>query len=479
MRSLYSGVSGLKVHQTKMDVIANNISNVNTTAFKASRVTFSDYFAQTMSSGQSGNATRGGINPMQIGLGVSLASIDIDMTQGASQVTNRSMDVMVSGDGFFVVNKGNQTFFTRDGNFGLDSYGNLVNSAGLNVMGWGVQESTPGNFTPVKGAVQPITLTADQQYMPPQITTALEAKGNLNVVADPNNPAAEINNYSTISFYDSIGNMFTVDVKYTWDQASQQMDMYMGDRAFLNGDRSQAYSIDTSASAAGAGSIVFDGATIDPNAATTYSTDSVGLFKFNVDGVLDTATSEPATTATTTGGVFSFVVTAATGILPADTYFGTGPNGTPADSITLDLRALTNFDNVGSSVVIEDLDGSMPGTLTGVSIGSDGSLVGSYDNGKKRMLAFIPLAFFDNPSGLSKEGGNLFSTTANSGTFNGIGTSAADGGSLLSSGQLEMSNVDIAAQFVDMITTQRGFQANSKTITTSDEMLQELVNLKR
>ncbi len=470
MRSLYSGVSGLKVHQTKMDVIGNNIANVNTTAFKSSRVTFSDYFSQTLSSGQSGTAQRGGINPMQIGLGVSVASIDIDMTQGASQVTNRPMDVMVSGDGFFIVNKGNETFFTRDGNFGLDSYGNLVNSAGLSVMGWGVDDSTtPGVYNEVKGAVTPITLTADQQYMPPQITTALQATGNLNVVQDVNTAGA-IENFSTISFFDSIGNQFTVDVKYTWDATAKQMNMSMKDYAYLNGQRTQRYPI-TVGGTGGNATITFGAAT---QAITdTYNATPVGKFKFTQDGVLDTL---PANS--DLGGIFTIAITDPTGALPANTYFG-DKGATPANSIKLDLTNVTNFDNVGSSIVIEDLDGAMPGSLTGVSIGADGALIGSYDNGEKRMLAFIPLAFFDNPSGLSKQGGNLFQTTANSGAFNGIGTSANDGGSLLSSGQLEMSNVDIAAQFVDMITTQRGFQANSKTITTSDEMLQELVNLKR
>ncbi len=474
MRSLYSGVSGLKVHQTKMDVIGNNIANVNTTAFKASRVTFADYFSQTISSGQSGTAQRGGINPMQIGLGVSVASIDIDMTQGASQVTNRPMDVMVSGDGFFIVNKGNETFFTRDGNFGLDSYGNLVNSAGLSVMGWSVDDSTtPGVYKEVKGAVTPITLTSDQQYMPPQVTTALEASGNLNVVQDVNTAGA-IENFSTISFFDSVGNQFTVDVKYEWDATTKTMGMKMKDYAYLNGQRTQQYPITVTGSAgnislafAAAGTPITDG--YIPAADKTY----LGTFKFTQDGVLDTNTAN-----SNLGGVFNIAVTTTGSGLPADTYFG-DPGTTPPNSIKLDLTNLTNFDNVGSSVVIEDLDGAMPGSLTGVSIGADGTLVGSYDNGEKRPLAFIPLAFFDNPSGLAKQGGNLFQTTANSGAFNGIGTSANDGGSLLSSGQLEMSNVDIAAQFVDMITTQRGFQANSKTITTSDEMLQELVNLKR
>ncbi len=489
MRSLYSGVSGLKVHQTKMDVIANNISNVNTTAYKSGRVTFSDYFSQTLSSGQSGNATRGGINPMQVGLGANIASIDINMTQGSNQRTDRSLDCMISGDGFFIVGEGQNTYFTRDGNFGLDSYGNLVTSSGLNVMGWAATEdpSNPGKYIEAPGSVQAITLTADQQYMPPETTTALEAQGNINVVADPNNPNEPIENLTTFSFFDSVGNEFTVDAKYVWDPTTKLLSLQMADAAYLNGDRSQAFGLDITTTAAGEIDITFNGATptgeyfpantVDASGnVTAYG--SLGDIAFTQDGVVDQSLS-------TNSGKFSITVSdqsavdpttgsvTTNGVLPANTYFGN--NGI----INLDMTALTNFDNVGSTAIIESLDGVAPGELTDIAIGADGSLIGMYGNGEQRLLAFIPLAKFDNPSGLARAGGNLYQTTANSGDFNGIGVSASDIGSSLASGQLEMSNVDIAAEFTDMIVTQRGFQANSKSITTSDEMLQELVNLKR
>ncbi len=147
--------------------------------------------------------------------------------------------------------------------------------------------------------------------------------------------------------------------------------------------------------------------------------------------------------------------------------------------MVLDSSGLTIFDNIGDTAIVESLDGNPPGTLSDVAISPDGSFMGMYKNGEQRLLAKFPLAKFTNPSGLQRAGGNLFQTTANSGDFNGIGVEASDIGSSISSGQLEMSNVDIAAEFTDMIITQRGFQANSKSITTSDEMLQELVNLKR
>ncbi len=506
MRSLYSGVSGLKIHQTKMDVIANNISNVNTTAYKSGRVTFSDYFSQTLSSGQSGTASRGGMNPMQVGLGANLASIDINMRQGSNQRTDRSMDAMISGEGFFIVGQGQNTYFTRDGNFGLDSYGNLVTSQGMNVFGWAAMEDSnnPGQYIASKGSVNPITLSTDQQTMPAETTKNLEAQGNVNVVSNPNNPDEPIENPTTISFFDSIGNKFTVDVKYVWDPTTKTMGMQMGDQAYLNGRRDQAFSIaikpDTgntaSAIAPGNIEIVFTGVATgsvnyipandltDP-AAPIYG--SLGNVQFTDDGVVNTSSA-----GTTNGGKFTLLVSdgrttvddpstpdviegqnSLDGLLPAGTTFGEG------GIINLDMTGITNFDNVGSTLQVQALDGTAPGSLTDISIQADGSLVGKYSNGSDRLLAFIPLAKFDNPSGLARAGGNLFQTTANSGEFNGIGTTAQDIGSSIASGQLEMSNVDIAQEFTDMIVTQRGFQANSKSITTSDEMLQELVNLKR
>ncbi len=461
MRSLYSGVSGLKIHQTKMDVIANNISNVNTTAYKSGRVTFSDYFSQTVSTAQSGNSSRGGINPMQIGLGANVASIDINMGQGVNQRTDRSLDCMVSGEGFFIVGEGSNTYFTRDGNFGLDGYGNLVNSQGMNVMGWPavVDPQNPGKYIPSKGNVTPITLTAEQQQMPPQVTKNLEAKGNVNVVVDPNNPATAIEHPTTFSIFDSIGNKFTLSAKYVWDPTSKEMQLQIGSQAYLNGKPEDAYDITVDAS----GGIVFG----DPATSTTQTYTAIGdPMKFTDDGVLDAANSGA------TQGVFTLTIDDADK-LPAGTFFG------DAGKITLDTSGITIFDNIESTALIEKLDGNPPGTLSDVAIAPDGSFMGMYTNGEQRLLAYIPLAKFPNPSGLQRAGGNMFQTTANSGDFNGIGVEASSIGSSISSGQLEMSNVDIAQEFVDMIVTQRGFQANSKSITTSDEMLQELVNLKR
>ncbi len=476
MRSLFSGVSGLKVHQTRMDVIANNISNVNTTAYKSSRVTFSDYFSQTLSSGKSGSATSGGVNPQQIGLGVNIASIDINMTQGVNQRTDRAMDCMISGDGFFIVGKGQQNYFTRDGNFGLDDAGNLVNSSGLNVMGWDAKEdlpNNPGTFVATQGSVTPIQITGDKEYMPPTTTTYLEADGNINVVGNANDPSAPIERNTTFTFFDSIGNKFLVDAKYVWDADAQEMSLQIGDAAYMNGKKSDAYPL----TVAGDGTLTI-GPSVD---ATGVQFTSKGtytaldeLLTFTEDGVVNYDAADTAK-----DGIFDLTISyAASGDLPADAYFGDGSPGVPG-KVTLNSQGVTIFDNVGGSLNIEAKDGNAPGNILDVKIQADGSVVGIYSNGEDRLLAQIALAVFNNPSGLSRAGGNLFQATANSGDFNGIGLSAEDAGSAIASGQLEMSNVDIAQEFTDMIITQRGFQANSKSITTSDEMLQELVNLKR
>ncbi len=471
MRSLYSGVSGLKIHQTKMDVIANNISNVNTTAYKSGRVTFSDYFSQTLSSAQSGNASRGGINPMQVGLGANVASIDINMGQGVNQRTDRPLDAMVSGEGFFIVGQGTNTYFTRDGNFGLDGYGNFTNTSGLNVMGWPAVEdiNNPGQYIASKGQVSPISLTADQMQMPPNVTTALKTEGNVNVTPNPNSASTRVEHPTTFTIFDSIGNMFTIEAMYVWDAANdgtKEMQLQVSNKAALNGNPNDAYEIDVT----GLPDVTFVRKwTTDPAAAGGISKQGFEAFSdvmtFTTSGVLDTAA--------TFNGIYTLNVTDPDAVLPAGTYFGEG------DEITLDSSGITIFDNIGSTAQIEKLDGNAPGTFKDVKIEPDGSLRGIYTNGEQRLLAKIPLAKFSNPSGLQRAGGNLFQTTSNSGDFNGIGVEASDIGSSISSGQLEMSNVDIAQEFVDMITTQRGFQANSKSITTSDEMLQELVNLKR
>ncbi len=481
MRSLFSGISGLKVHQTKMDVIANNIANVNTVGFKSSRATFSDFFSQSLSgaTAASESSGRGGTNPTQIGLGVSLASIDINMNPGLGQRTDKNTDLMISGSGFFIVSDNAGTYFTRAGAFGLDAAGNLVNSSGLQVMGWEVAQvqkevkymnpdGTEGTYYTtesqvLKETVSPIVIDGDKVSAPPETTTDVVLSGNLNAVTEP------VKN-TTMEVYDSLGTRYVIDVQFSYDEATGVWTKNMGNHAYVNGDRKNAVFLE------------FNGGNgvIDNPFGVVFGEEVV----FNADGTLaDTAQAftieNPISEITfdALGNIetplnWAMEFTVNEGALPANAKFGNELN-----QVSVDYTGLTQFD--AKSTATTSSNGKTAGTLIDISIGKDGIIVGSYTNGTTRALNQIAIADFVNPAGLEKVGNNLFRQTMNSGTFDGVGIEiTANGGSILG-GVLEMSNVDLSSEFTEMITTQRGFQANSRTITTSDEMLQELVNLKR
>lgn len=456
MRSMFTAISGLKAHQTKMDVIGHNIANVNTVGYKSSRVTFSEFFSQTLSgaSGASETTGRGGTNPKQIGLGTSVSSIDVSMTTGAAQTTGNAMDLMINGEGFFIVSDSSGTYFTRAGAFGTDAAGNLINSSGMNVMGWDIVDDTsnPGEYKVVKEKVKGISITGDKTYMTPTTTKNVEFTGNLNAVENADGVT------TTMGVYDSLGNRYVVDVKMVFDTATNSWDVQYGDKATVNGDSDNVYEVAVS----GSGSDVkfTFGAKADPEEAVTYTSsgnkvemDAYGLVK---SGGSQTITVVPGDS------------------LPADATFGTNAD----NKIAVDFSELTGFEEK-STATATALDGNSAGTLSNLSIGQDGKIYGQYTNGETKPLFMIPIAQFTNPAGLEKAGSSLFIATANSGEFDGVGVEvAASGGSMLG-GTLEMSNVDLSTEFTEMITTQRGFQANSRVITTSDEILQELVNLKR
>jgi flagellar hook protein FlgE len=433
MRSMFSGVSGLRVHQTKMDVIANNISNVNTVGYKSSRVTFNEVFSQTLegASGPSDVRNRGGTNPMQIGLGVNVASMDKLMTTGAAQRTDNPLDLMIQGDGFFVVGDVTGQYFTRAGNFIEDKQG-FLSMNGLKLMGWDSVWNDPAkDFVIQRMTVQPLQITEQKEYMDPSSTTMVTLSGNINPNTDPMIQRG-------VSFYDSVGAKYLMDVVLTytgstpadttWTVSFPVPEMYP------NGDRTQPRPITQ----------------IAPFPIT-----------FDTDGHLLTVNGNPAAS-----NIFNVAPTAP--LVPAATL----GNGT--GDIVLDFSGLNQFVNENTNALADNRDGSAPGHLTGLSVGTDGKLTGRYSNGLARLLGQIPLAVFKNPAGLEKMGNNLFTGTPNSGTFDGVGTDGR-----LQGGVLEMSNVDLSQEFTEMITTQRGFQANSRIISASDQMLQELVNLIR
>lgn len=445
MRSMFSGVSGLKVHQTKMDVIGNNIANVNTVGYKSQRVTFSDVFSQTISASSSANdeTGRGGVNAMQVGLGVNVSSIDMLMTQGAAQRTDNPFDLMINGDGFIVVGDATGQYFTRSGALRQDDDGNLVISNGMKVQGWLANKD---NNSINSQEVQDINLADPTiKNSSPAMTSKGQLSGNIN--------STETSGTTSVSFYDSIGNYYTLNLKLDRKKAqgwTEENPSYEPNEWTLS-----------PANVEGTNVIVTDakGKKVEIPQADLVGDGKTFPFeiKFNTNGKLDTA----GTTAQATS--FKLSLGDNVGIKIGSSF----------SDIEVDISGLTQY-ATKTNIDTKALNGSEAGTLSGYSIGGDGIITATYSNGDLRKIAQVVLAEFDNPTGLEKVGDNLYSMTSNSGQFDGIGSAG-----VFNTGVLEMSNVDLSSEFTDMIITQRGFQANSRIISVSDEMLQELTNLKR
>ena len=386
LRSLYSGISGLRAHQTMLDVTGNNIANVNTAGFKASSTQFQDTLSQ-MTQGASGpQAETGGSNPAQIGLGVRVAGVSTNFAQGSSQSTGRATDMMISGDGFFVTSKGGQQLFTRAGAFSTDAAGQLVSPDGGILQGW----TAVNGAVNTGGPVGDLALNANN-LVPAKATDAVTVDGNL--------PSEGATLERVVKVYDATGAERNLSLTFTG-----------------SGNNWRVSGSDDNGSTG--------------TAALTFT-----------DGKL------------TAGG--PLVV----------------------GGISVNLPEISSFARV-ASVAVSGQNGSAAGKLESFTLGNDGSLIGSFSNGLKQVLAKIALAKFTNPGGLEKAGGSSYVATANSGGVQLGGAGDAGLGSL-SGGSLEMSNVDLSQEFTNLIVAQRGFQANARIITTSDEVLQELGNLKR
>ena len=467
MRSMYSGVSGLRVHQTKMDVISNNIANINTVGFKRATASFKESFNQTLSSASAANQDRGGINPQQIGMGANVGTIVNVMGQGAAQRTDYGSDLMIDGDGFFIVKDASGFSFTRAGVFEVDAKGNLVDPNGFNVCGWKAVEDPdkPGQQKIIKDTVTPINIyDGDNLYSPAQKTTSIEFTGNFNQTTNKEQK-------NTMSFYDSQGNKYVMNIQFTKDDTFQPNPP--NENSSWNISLPSVNLPGQAPPAPGQPGTHYE--------ITVNGTDKVYLpvgnlnfvqssLKFSVDGKLTTVTGG-------NGTGFDLTNINLGGLVKAD---GTaaGITGETLASINVDFAKVTQF-NSKANVTSEAKDGNTAGSMTGYSIDANGIIRGTYSNGQTKLLAQIPLANFKNPAGLEKAGSNLYKETGNSSEFDGIGVEASALGSKLQGGALEMSNVDLSYEFSEMITTQRGFQANSRIITTSDEMIQELVNMKR
>ncbi|HHV79719.1 MAG TPA: flagellar hook protein FlgE [Firmicutes bacterium] len=407
MRSLFSAVSGLRSHQTAMDVIGENIANVNTVGYKTSRVIFKEMFSQTIKGASSPTGAQGGTNPQQVGLGVSLSSVDTIHSQGNLQPSGRITDMAIEGNGFFVLKEGERRYYTRAGNFDLDANGVLVDSAGRRVLGW---MATNGVFgTRTDSTLTAITIPIGQQI---NATPTTRAAWYHNLDSRAVNGTTRT---TSMVAFDSLGNAHQLTVTFT------KVDVNKWD-----------WSVSGSGgvTASGSGHLVFD----------------------------------------TTGNLQSSIV---------------------VDPVTVDLSALgannltiqMDFSRVtqnadDSTVELAERDGAPPGSLETVSVDELGVISGVYSNGLSRPLAQVALAMFPNPGGLSKSGAGVYEESNNSGPRQ-IDQPGSGGRGKIAPSALELSNVDLANEFTAMITTQRGFQANSRVITASDEMLQELVNLKR
>lgn len=523
MRSLYSGVAGLKTHQTRMDVIGNNISNVNTVGFKASSANFADTFYQTTSpaTGPDVVTSAAGSNAKQIGLGSKVASITTNITeQGGTSSTNRALDIAINGDGFLIVKSGGATYFTKSGALNVDTNGTLYcTTNNATVQGWLADEE--GNVT--RDVVRDMTVMSPENlYYEPTATKNIRIQGNINKEDDDLIPlnvgedgAVEgvptNGKVATFSFYDNLGQLFTAKlyiVSATNEDGGADPDTATTDYQVVLGDvyneKGESIFSKKTTDENGTESYVPTGASvrlgneiytviedgINPNTGriTAWENDGAGIavLSFNTKtgnfaSIVDTeVTAESAYAAYVDKGIV-FSIDPGDGDNAIDdtfTQFADGDGG-----ILLDFSALTQYSSTSNvSYIKGDAEGkgtgNIAGEMKGISIDEDGFVYGSYNNGSKRCLGQIPVATFNNPSGLEAVGDSLFQQSLNSGIFDGVGEQVSISGSF-TVGALEMSNVDLASEFTTMITTQRGFQANSRIITTTDSMLEELVNLKR
>lgn len=495
MRSLFSAVSGLKTHQTRMDVIGNNIANVNTEAFKASSVRFSELMYQTMSTASGGDASTGtgGVNAKQVGLGVSTASTMINITgAGSSETTGNPFDLKLSDSqttNFFIVSDGTNTMFTRAGSFYVDGNGYLcMSSTGYTVQGWQVDKTT--------GEIHKDTVSPLQVMSPSNTTSAPEATTEAYVHGILDKEDTDVTGKDgyvmTLGFYDDLGYSYTakfaVSTPKTTDKAT-------GNNYFISltdivDSEGNTIIKDTDGKALsgdakrkkldeiwGADGKADDKATNAPKGYYMKYDANKGTFI----GISNSVGDAGANAVTAQTLKLSTLVTSST----TNNADGTTQKSNFKD-INVDFSTSTNVSNGGKSTLkvekgtsVGKETGKKNGAMIVLSVDQSGKIYASYDNGNTELLGQIAVAQFANASGLEKIGDNCYQTTLNSGEFDGVGVAVDADGSKINSGQLEMSNVDLSGQFTDMIITQRGFQANSRVITVSDTLLEELINLKR
>ena len=523
MRSLFSGVSGLKAHQTRMDVIGNNIANVNTTGFKSSRTTFADTLSQTQSGASSATDVRGGVNPKQIGLGVGVSSIDLIFTDASPNTTGKNTDLALTGNGLFVVGEGSNTYYTRNGAFEFDEAGNYVlPGSGLYVKGW---MGDNGSIN-TSAAVTNISIPSGKA-MTAQATSVSNYNGNLDsstllitsIARSGGSVASDAGQYvtatpaaplqltmsdgstqtvssgtytvghgipitTTYTVYDSLGNQHTVPILFdkvgptavsanVIDPATGLMTVQTKTGSVWR------FSLPSSGTSAPFTIVEDDGTVVVPSIGGS----SVGYIAFDTDGKLLTGDGEIVIAkeypGTPTSSRVDFVSTEALELIYHPNAGSSGlipSNGSESPEIvSMNFADVTQF--AGGNSIHANANGYASGVLQSVNVDSSGIITGNYSNGQRMTEAQVAVAQFNNPSGLTKTSNSLYQESNNSGAANI--KSAADLGVSITPSALEMSNVDIANEFSDMIITQRGFQSNSKMVTVGDEMLETLINMKR
>ncbi|MEI7984417.1 MAG: flagellar hook protein FlgE [Armatimonadota bacterium] len=429
---MLSGVASIKAQQSRMNVIGDNLANVNTTAFKGSRVSFAEMMSQTTRSASGATGGRGGVNPIQFGLGVSVSATDVNNNQGALNQTNRQTDLAIQGHGYFVTSNSQRMAYTRDGSFQVDAAGNFVQAAtGERVLGWKADSTGVIDATKALGSTDYVTIPTSLNSV--QVTSKTAWAGNLNAAALPTDSVT-----SSIRVYDALGGAHDLNLVI-----SNRQNPPLG-----------------TPPAGGASSFdweVWEGPVGTGTLMGSNATAGNERMYFDSNGKRVTALAT---------GVDNMITVA-----PA--------SGTSYAPFTIAM----NFDSISqltgtAQVNAIDQNGFAPGALQTYSISQDGIVTGIFTNGLTRPIAQVAMADFRNPEGLERAGSNLFMETDNSGkAMVGVPRSGSRG--VLNTGFLEQSNVDIGTEFTDLIITQRGFQANTKVVTTVDELLQELINMKR
>lgn len=418
IRSMFTAISSLNLHQKYLDVVSNNLANANTTGYKSSRVLFQDQFAQMMSPGAAPSATTGGINPTQIGLGVGMGFVSPDFTQGTLQSTGRNLDLSIEGDGFFIYGQDAGRRYSREGSMGLDAEGFLVNSAsGMRAQGWAA--GTTGTVD-TNAPVDDIQVDSTKSLA--RATGNVLLGGNLSASTDGGGTTTV-----SIAVYDSLGALQNAAVRFT------------------------------RGGVAGAPTNVWTWQVMDTSVTPAVAGTGTGTVTFDASGQISATTPPAVTTPATIPG---------------------SAGSTSPIPVTFDFNGMTQLTAV-TTATITSQDGLAAGSVTDVYVSpANGQVSLVYSNGLTELLGQLALARFTNPNGLVKSQDTTFVAGLNSGEPE-IGAASSGGRGSIAAGHLEASNVDMAQEFTNMILAQRGFQASSRVITTSDEILQELVNLKR